>query len=235
MQKKLLKLAVEKLGPELIDIAKEKMGKQPHKSGSSRPSSPIPPRDPSEYTNLAPIAPQHATSRPTDLSLKEKAFSFTGGDNASVKDSNGKTMFRIQSELLTISQRRSLLDSEGNVIAQLRRQKMGLIPTVYIGTCENEKKVTVKTTGILNPLNCNASITIDGKKVGKAEGNWRAKKFTINIDGVVVATIGRKRTIASTFAGADSYNISVNPKKGQPVDLAFISLICIALDELYHD
>eukprot|EP00535_Pseudo-nitzschia_heimii_P010163 CAMPEP_0197184664 /NCGR_PEP_ID=MMETSP1423-20130617/10285_1 /TAXON_ID=476441 /ORGANISM="Pseudo-nitzschia heimii, Strain UNC1101" /LENGTH=232 /DNA_ID=CAMNT_0042635537 /DNA_START=54 /DNA_END=752 /DNA_ORIENTATION=+ len=232
MQKKLLKLAIEKLGPELIDIAKEKLGKQSPKS-TSRPPSPIPPRDPSEYTNLTPIAPQHATSHPTDLSLKEKAFSFTG-DNASVKDSKGNTMFRIQSELLTISQRRSLLDSHGNEIAQLRRQKLGLIPTVYIGTPENQKKVTVKTTGILNPLNCNASISIDGKKVGKVEGNWRAKKFTMRIDGVVIATIGRKRTIASTFAGADSYNISVNPK-GQPVDLAFISLICIALDELYHD
>merc|ERR1712176_940083 len=113
-------------------------------------------------------------------------------------------------------------DSEGNVIAQLRRQVMGLIPTVYIGTPQNEKKVTVKSTGILNPLQCNASITIDGKKVGKVEGNWRAKKFTIRIDDVVVATIGRKRTIASTFVGADSYSISVNPKKGgRPIDLAF--------------
>merc|ERR1739848_105549 len=143
-------------------------------------------------------------------------------------------MFRIQSELLTISQRRSLLDSHGNEIAQLRRQKLGLIPTVYIGTPENQKKVTVKTTGILNPLNCNASISIDGKKVGKVEGNWRAKKFSIQIDGVEVAKIGRKRTVASTFMGADSYNITVTPK-GKPVDLAFISLICIALDEIYHD
>merc|ERR1739848_238169 len=104
----------------------------------------------------------------------------------------GNTMFSIKAELITMSQRRSLLDSEGNVIAQLRRQKMGLIPTVYIGTPENEKKVTVKSTGILNPLQCNASITIDGKKVGKVEGNWRAKKFSIQIDGVEVAKIGKE-------------------------------------------
>jgi uncharacterized protein YxjI len=173
--------------------------------------------------------------------LNEKAFSFIGDDNASVKDSKGNTMFKIRSALLTISERRSLLDSNGNVIATLRRQKMSLIPAVYIGTPENEKKVVVKTTGILNPLNCNASITINGQKVGKVEGNWRAKKFTIKIDGDVIATIGRRRTLASTFAGADSYQIHVEPpptsssKNKRKVDLAFVSLICIALDELYHD
>ena len=183
------------------------------------------------YTNLAPIAPQHATSCPTDLSLKDKAFQGI----ASVNDSNGNTMFRIQSKRLSISQRRWLLDSEGNVIAQLRWQKMGLIPTIYIGTHENEKKVTVKTENMLSILKCNALITIDGKKVGKVEGDWSLKKFTITIDGVEVATIGRKRTAATTFAGGETYTIGVNPKKGQPVDLAFISLICIALDMQIHD
>merc|ERR1711933_421726 len=76
-------------------------------------------------------------------------------------------------------------------------------------------------------------ISIDGKTVGKVKGNWRAKRFSIQIDGVEVAKIGRKRTIASTFMGADSYNITVTPK-GKPVDLAFISLVCIALDEIYQ-
>jgi len=238
MQKKLLKLAVEKLGPELIEIASKnltgKSGKTPPKSGS-RPSSPAPsPQASGDFTTLAPIAPQYGTTQSTDLYLKEKAFALTGGDNASVKDSKGNTMFSIKADLISMSQKRSLLDSDGNVIAQLRRQIMGLIPTVYIGTPENEKKVTLKSTGILNPLQCNASISIDGKKVGKVQGNWRAKKFSIQIDGVEIAKIGRKRTVASTFMGADSYNITVTPK-GKPVDLAFVSLICIALDEMYHD
>lgn len=87
---------------------------------------------------------------------------------------------------------------------------------------------------MFNPLNCNASISVDGVKVGKAQGNWRAKTFSITIDGVEVATIGRKTTMASMFMDADSYKISVTPQ-GQPVDLAFIALICIALDELYND
>jgi len=249
MQKKLLKLAVEKLGPELIDIAKknlsEKAGKASQKSSptsspkssrksGSRPSSPAPsPHASGDFTNLTPIAPQYGTTESTDLYLKEKALTLTG-DNASVKDSKGNTMFSINADMISMSQRRSLVDSEGNVIAQLRRQVMGLIPTIYIGTPQNEKKVTVKSTGILNPLQCNASISIDGKTVGKVKGNWRAKKFSIQIDGVEVAKIGRKRTIASTFMGADSYNITVTPK-GKPVDLAFISLVCIALDEIYRD
>jgi uncharacterized protein YxjI len=235
MQKKLLKFAVEKLGPELIDIASKKLSGESGKTATkSRPSSPAPsPRASKDFTTLAPIAPQYGVTQPTDLYLKEQVLSFTG-DGASVKDSKGNTMFKIEAELITFSGRRSLLDSEGNVIAQLRKQKMALIPCIYIGTPDNEKKVTLKSTGILNPLKCNASISIDGKKVGEIKGNWRAKKFSIVIDGVEVAKIGRKRTVASTFMGADSYNISVTPK-GKPVDLAFISLVCIALDEMYHD
>ena len=88
---------------------------------------------------------------------------------------------------------------------------------------------------MFNPLNSNASISINGQKVGKAKGNWRAKKFSIEIDGAVIATVGRKTTMAAIFMDADSYTISVTPPNGQPVDLAFVALLVLGLDELYHD
>merc|ERR1711933_562519 len=104
----------------------------------------------------------------------------------------------------------------------------------YLGPPGNESRVSLKLTGMLNPLKSDASISIDGAKVGKVHGNWRAKKFTIEIDGVKVATIGKKTTMASMFMDADSYVISVNPQGG-PVDLAFMSLIAIGMDEIYND
>ena len=182
---------------------------------------------------FAPIAPKFATSNPTELSLKEKAMSFTG-DDAKIKDAAGNTLFKIHAELLTLSQRRYLVDADGNRIGQLRHKKLDIAPTVYIGTLDDEKKVALKTSGMFNPMNCNAKIEVDGVTVGKIKGNWRAKKFSVVINGVEIATIGRKRTMSSTFMDADSYKIAVRPQ-GQPVDLAFVSLLAIGLDELYHD
>lgn len=200
-------------------------GNAAHSMGSSMSNA-----SPSQ---LAPIAPQHATLQPTELFLKEKTMSWTG-DDAKIKDANGSVVFQIKADMLTFTQSRTLVDASGTTLGVLKHKLMDFAPTIYIGTPANEKKVKLKTTGMFNPLNCNASISVDGVEVGKVKGNWRAKKYSIKIGGVEIATVGRKTTMASLFMDADSYVISVRPQ-GQPVDLAFISLLAIGLDELYHD
>ena len=194
---------------------------------------PLPQVSPSDYTHFAPIAPQYATTQEIELSLKEKTLSFTG-DDAKIKDSNGNVMFKVKADLISFAQSRTMYDAQGRTIAQLRQKVMGFGTTFYIGTLENEKKVSMKRKDKFNPMNSNATISIDGNKVGEIKGNWRAKNFVITIDGVQVATVGRPRTLASTFMDADSYVIRITPG-GQPVDMAFISLVVIALDELYND
>lgn len=181
--------------------------------------------------SLAPIAPQFIAVAPTSLYLKEKKISFTG-DDAKIKDADGNTVFRVSSMLLTLSQRRQISDSRGRVLGQLRKKRMPTLqPTVYIGTLEDEKKVKIKAVGILNPFNCNAKIYIGGRTVGRISGNWRAKKFSVVMGGSEVATVSRKTTAASLFLGADSYCLNIQPG----VDKVFLSLVVIALDELYHD
>lgn len=87
-------------------------------------------------------------------------------------------------------------------------------------------------SGMLDPFNCDASILLGASnKIGKIKGNWRAKKFSITIDGSVVAKVSKKRTMSSMFMGADTYCIDVQPG----VDVAFVSLLVVALDELYND
>jgi len=155
------------------------------------------------------------------------------GDDAQIKDANGNIVFYVKAELMTMSQRRFMVDTRGKKVGQLRHKKTpGLHPTVYVGTPSDEKKCSVKMSGMLDPFNCDAKIMLgENKKIGKISGNWRAKKFAITIDGSVVAKVLRKRTMSSMFMGADTYCIDVQPG----VDLAFVSLIAIALDELYND
>merc|ERR1739848_461917 len=181
--------------------------------------------------HFAPIAPQYATNEVTEINLKEKSLSFTG-DDAKIKDSNGNVLFKVKADLISFSGSRTMYDAQGRTIA-LFSKKLALIGTTfYIGTEGNEKKVAMKRKNKSNPLNSNAIIKIDGQEVGEIAGDWRAKKFTITIDGKQVATVSRPRTMASTFMDADSYVIRITPQ-GQPVDQAFISLVVIALDEFY--
>ena len=131
-----------------------------------------------------------------------------------------------------MSERRTLMDANGAEIGQLRKKKSpGLHPACYIGTMQDEKKCTVKVKGLMNPTKCDANIYVGDSVVGEATGNWRAKTFTIAMGGNKVAEVKRKTGMTGRMFDADSYYIDV----AAGVDQAFISLVVIALDELYHD
>lgn len=186
------------------------------------------------FSNLVPLAPQYAVAEPTELNLKEKTMSLTG-DDAKIKDSQGNVLFKVKADLISISGSRTMYDAQGNTIAMLRKKVALIGTTFYLGTAADEKKVCMKRKNKYNPLNANAIIKMGDREIGEIKGDWRAKKFSITIDGKEVATVGRPRTMMSTFMDADSYVINIKPPQGQPVDMAFISLVVIVLDELYHE
>lgn len=149
-----------------------------------------------------------------------------------IKDEKGNKRYKIDAKTITMSERRLLLDKDGNVVGQLRKKKTpGFHETYYIGTEDDEKKCKVALSGTFNPFSSDAKIYLGDDVIGKCSGNWRAKKFAIEIQDNEVATVGRKRTMSSMLTDADTYCINVDPG----VDLAFICLIALALDELYHE
>jgi len=163
------------------------------------------------------------------------------GDSALIQDSEGNTMFQIRSESMSLNQRRTMVDVHGKIIGQYRHKMLDILPTIYIGTPSNERKISLKSRDVFDSSTNNASISMEHKKVGWVEGNWKATKFSIQIDGTKVATVRRKKlskpsSKTSLFgAGVDSYTISVTPPKdGKPVDLAYLALLAAAIDELYH-
>ena len=180
---------------------------------------------------FTPIAPNLKANGPTSLYFSEKVMSLTG-DSGKVKDENGKTVFKIKAKHWTLSDRRLLLDSDGNTIGQARCAKTpGIHEKYYLGTKDDEKRCAVKLKGMLNPLKCDADIYMGKKIIGEVHGDWRAKKYKIIVFDKTVATVKRKRTFNSTFNDADTYGIEVS----DGVDTAFITLVIVALDELYHD
>jgi len=184
---------------------------------------------------LAPISSQFLTTEPTCIVLKEKKGVIGSDDAATIKDKDGNLLFQISKSLVSLSERRTLKDANGNAVGQLRLKKTpGFHTTWYIGTTSNDKAAALKKKGITNITKCDAEIIVDGKEVGEASGNWRAKKFEITIGGNKVAEIGRQSSLTTNalLFDADSYCIDVLVPG---VDLAFMSLMCAGLDELYHD
>merc|ERR1711872_573027 len=67
----------------------------------------------------------------TVLKLKEKFFSFSG-DDCVIKDTNGKTWFKINASTFSMSGKRTMLDSEGVEIAGYRKKLLTMHATAYI-------------------------------------------------------------------------------------------------------
>ena len=84
---------------------------------------------------------------------------------------------------------------------------------------------------LMNPTKCDADIYHGDTVIGEATGNWRAKSFTVNLGGKTAATIRRKTGAMGHLFDADSYIIEI----AAGVDVAFMCMIVIALDEIYHD
>ena len=70
------------------------------------------------------------------------------GDSGKIKDANGNLVFNINAQLVSMSARRTLTDSNGGALGQVRKKKTpGLHVTYYLGTMNDEKKCAVKAKG----------------------------------------------------------------------------------------
>jgi len=183
-------------------------------------------------SNQALISPRFVAAGPTTLVLKEKKGLSLTGDSGKIKDANGNLVFKIDANFMTISERRTLEDASGTKIGTVRVKKTpGLHKTYYLGPMDDDKKCAVKMKGLLNPMKCDADIYLGDRVIGEASGNWRAKTFQITLGGRQAAKVGRKTGLMGHVLDADSYVIEIE----QGVDVAFMSMVVIALDELYHD
>jgi hypothetical protein len=67
------------------------------------------------------IGPQYCAPYPLDLAVVKKVMSVSDG-NFAVTDVNGNIVFKVKGSLLTLRDRRVLVDASGNPIATLRRK-----------------------------------------------------------------------------------------------------------------
>jgi hypothetical protein len=83
-----------------------------------QPSASAPPM-PALPTTI--IGPQYCAPYPLDLAVVKKVMTVSDG-NFAVTDVNGNIVFKVKGSLLTLRDRRVLVDAAGNPIATLRRK-----------------------------------------------------------------------------------------------------------------
>lgn len=67
------------------------------------------------------IGPQFLAQYPVDLTVATKVFSL-GENNFTVTDVNGTLIFKVKSKLMSLHDRRFLLDAADNTLASLRQK-----------------------------------------------------------------------------------------------------------------
>lgn len=84
----------------------------PYQPSASAPMPPLP---------AAIFGPQYCAPYPLDLAIVKKVMTISDG-NFAVTDINGNIIFKVKGSLLTLRDRRVLLDAAGNPITTLRRK-----------------------------------------------------------------------------------------------------------------
>lgn len=198
--------------------------------------------------SLLPVADRYLRDKNTVLKLKEKFWSFSG-DDAYIKDTEGTTLFRVEGEVFSMSGKRKMLDAEGAPICGYQKKLLSMHATAYI-TIESEGKTlvvaTVKQRSLMS-FEANADIyfhqpPVDVDAVSteglvadiSVEGDIISKKYDfmmgdLNTHPFKIAQVVRR--LLSFDAERNTYYVNIGPK----VDVAFICMCVIAIDEIFSD
>ncbi|KAH7672547.1 LURP-one-related protein [Dioscorea alata] len=200
------------------------------------PSMPPPAMPPS----VAVVGQQYCAPYPVDLTVKKKALSLSDGD-FSVLDVNGNVVFMVKGKLLSLRDRRVLVDAAGNPIISMQQKMISMHRRwqVFRGDSSDEKDLLFsakKSSMIQFKTQLDvflASNTTEHTCDFKIKGSYFERACTIYLgeSSAIVAQMSRKYTVTNIVLGKDTFGVTVYPN----IDYAFIVSLVIILDEINKD
>jgi uncharacterized protein YxjI len=202
-----------------------------------QPSASAPPM-PALPTTI--IGPQYCAPYPLDLAVVKKVMSVSDG-NFAVTDVNGNIVFKVKGSLLTLRDRRVLVDAAGNPIATLRRKIATLHDRweAFRGESTDSKDLifTLKRSSLMQMKTKLDVFLASNKKEDvcdfKVKGSWLERSCIVYAgeSNNIVAQMHKKHTVKSLLIGKDHFMVTVYPN----VDYAFIVALIVILDEINDD
>ncbi|XP_057435347.1 protein LURP-one-related 10 [Lotus japonicus] len=186
------------------------------------------------------FGPQYCAPYPVDLAIVKKVMTISDG-NFVVTDINGNIVFKVKGSLLTLRDRRVLIDAAGNPIATLRRKIMTAHDRwqAYRGESTEAKDLifTLKRSSLIQfKTKLDVFLATNTKEDVcdfKVKGSWFERSCVVYAgeSNTIVAQMHKKHTVQSILIGKDNFTVTVYPN----IDYAFIVALIVILDEINED
>ncbi|XP_062167479.1 protein LURP-one-related 15-like [Alnus glutinosa] len=203
--------------------------------------APTPAPSGTQFASPVPIiGPQYCAPYPVDLSIVRKVLTISDG-NFVVTDVNGTVIFKVKGKILTLHDRRVLLDGAGNPVVTLREKIMSAHDRwqVFRGESVEESNLifSVKRSSILQ-LKAKLHVFLANNTKEdvcdfKVEGSWSERSCVVYAgeSSSIIAQMHKKETAKSVLIGKDNFSVTIYPN----VDYAFIVALVVILDGINND
>ncbi|KAL5806785.1 hypothetical protein ACOSQ4_029518 [Xanthoceras sorbifolium] len=183
------------------------------------------------------VGPQYCAPYPVDLAIVRKVMTITDG-NFVVQDINGNILFKVKGSLMTIHDRRVLLDAAGNPLLTLRQKIISAHDRwqVFRGESSDQKDLifTAKRSSMFQlKTKLDVFLANNTKEDAcdfKVKGSWLERSCVVYAgeSDSIVAQMHKKHTVQSILIGKDKFTVTVYPN----IDYAFIIALIVILDAI---
>lgn len=198
------------------------------------------PSGPPTGNPIAVVGPQFCAPYPVDLIIAKKLMTLAEG-SFTVTDVNGNIMFKVKGSVLSLHDRRLLVDAAGNPIVSLRQKILTAHRRweVYRGDSSNSKDLlfSAKKSSLLQLKTALdvflAANTKEDVPDFKIKGSWFERSCTIYLgnSSTIIAQMHKKHNVQSLVLGKDTFAVTVYPH----VDYSFIVALVVILYEINED
>nr|AGV54542.1 protein LURP-one-related 15 [Phaseolus vulgaris] len=186
------------------------------------------------------IGPQFCAPYPVDLAVVKKVMTISDG-NFVVTDVNGNVVFKVKGSLMSLRDRRVLIDAAGHPLVTLRRKVMTAHDRwqAFRGESTDDKDLifTLKRSSFIQFKTKLDVFLANNTKEDicdfKVKGSWLERSCVVYAgeSNNIVAQMHKKHTVQSILIGKDHFMITVYPN----IDYAFIVALIVILDEINED
>lgn len=152
--------------------------------------------------------------------IRERFFDI--GNDFDITDEDGRKVLHVDGKVLTLRNRLIIRDLEGQELAQVHRHLVALRPTYEI-TIGGEKAAELRKK-VFTAFREKFTIDVPGPNDLEVRGNLLDHEFTIERDGVEVASVSKK-----WFSIRDTYGVRIAEGQDHLLILASVLAVDVAM------